>query len=399
MTGSPVRLALDPGSAAAKVALAGVNGKVITSPPVDGDWRDCISGALAEAGVGLPADGVCLVVPEAWLDGSVDGTAEQEAVRHACEDGLGITGITWTGQLAAVAARAAQQRGPGRYVVCDLGADGVRTAVLQVTGPVVAIVAAHSSTGGGWRDFDAAIRATVPGGGDRLPADWYLMAAEQDRRAQTVLRQAASAPRWRQAKAYTITGPHGDQELSAGRVVDCFAPTEQQIRAGAAQVLGDRSADVAVLTGGLAWLPLAAVALADATGISPVIENPDAAARGGLLFASGAVRLAPAPALAPVTLPAHRIANGQLEEASLELPWTEPFASIADEPLVLDEPVLTVLVGGRPVTVQLAGLTPGPCQIGLRPGWAGASALVVRPVGGAGEPVVVGIDASDAPGG
>ena len=160
-------------------------------------------------------------------------------------------------------------------------------------------------------------------------------------------------------------------------------------------MLNGRPADVAILTGGLGWFPLASVAIAEATGLAPEIEEPGAAARGGLLFAHDTVRLAPPPALAQVTLPMHRIENGQLEEVSLALPWTEPFASLADE-LVLDDPVLTVDIGGQPATVQLPQLISGPCRIGVRRGWTGSSALVLRPASGAGAPVVVGIDARAA---
>lgn len=388
-------LALDPGSAIAKVAVDGASPEVIPSPAVDGDWRARVSGALAAAGVALPADSICLVVPEAWLDGSVDGTVAQESLRHACEDELGIARITWTSQLAAVAAWASQRRGPGRYLVCDIGADGVRTAVLEVTGPVVAILAAHSSAGGGWRDFDTAVRSVPADGGDPLPVDWYRLAREQDRRAQVVLSKAAASPDWRESRAYEFTGPRETRKLLAGQVIDCFAPTRQRIHDGAADVLSGRPVDIAILTGGLGWFPLASAGLAEAAGVDPEIEEPDAAARGGLLFARDTVRLAPPPALAQVTLPMHRIENGLLEEVSLALPWTEPFASLADE-LVLDDPVLTVDIGGKPATVQLPQLISGPCRIGVRRGWTGSSALVVRPTSGAGKPVVVGIDARAA---
>jgi hypothetical protein len=58
--------------------------------------------------------------------------------------------------------------------------------------------------------------------------------------------------------------------------------------------------------------------------------------------------------------------------------------------------VLTVDIGGQPATVQLPELISGPCRIGVRRGWTGSSALVLRPASGAGAPVVVGIDARAA---
>jgi hypothetical protein len=391
VTSAPACPALDAGSATAKVALDGAAEEVVPSPVPDGDWRVRVSSALAAAGLGVPADGLCLAVPEAWLDGSADGTTAQESLRHACEDELGMARIIWTGQLAAVAAATARHRGPGRYLVCDIGAAGVRTAALDVADAVIRILAAHSASGGGWRDFDACLRCGTDED-DPLPADWWS-AAEQDRRARAVLPRAVSSAGYRETPAYTFPGPHGDRDLLAGQVIDCFAPTEQHIRAGAAQALDSGPADVAVLTGGLGTFPLASTVLADATGIIPIVEDPGAAARGALLFARGTVRLAPPPALAQIALPMHRTRDGLLEDVSLILPWTEPFASPPDEPPVLDDPELTVDIAGQRATVPLPGLVPGPCRVGVRPGWSGSGALVVRPASGEGAPVVVGLDA------
>src|SRR6478609_2387933 len=127
-------IALDAGTATAKVAVAGPDVTVVSSSAPSGDWQVRVSGALAAAGLSpSSADTICLAVPEAWLDASVTGTVALEALRQACAQGLGISRITWTGQLAAVAAQAAGQHGPGRYLVCDVGASGVRTAALDVT--------------------------------------------------------------------------------------------------------------------------------------------------------------------------------------------------------------------------------------------------------------------------
>jgi len=389
-------LALDAGTVTAKLAVDGAAEPVIVAPVVAGPWRTRVSAVLYAAGAASPVDGICLAVPEAWLDGGVEGTTEQEALRHACEDELGITRITWTGQLAAVAALAAQQRGPGRYLVADIGATGVRTALIEVAGPVVRIVAAAAAAGGGWRDFDAAVRVQVPGGG-YLPGDWYRLVTDQGRRARAALIRATSSPSYREAPVTDEAAPH---ELLAGPLIDCFAPTEQRLRTAAAQVLQGGAAEVAVLTGGLGWFPLAATAIADVTGTGPdpVVLRSGAAAQGALLFARGTVRLARPASLATVTMPVNRMAGGQLVQDDLALPWTEPFARPADEALHISEQVVIVDIAGRRVTANVPGLMPGPCRVGVRAGWTGRSVLVVRPDDGAGPPVVVSLDALSAGG-
>lgn len=391
MTAAPIYPALDLGTAVAKIARDSAS-EPDTCPTPAGDWPARIRAALQAAGIDGPADGLCLAVPDAWLDGSVAGSTAQEALRHACQDELGNAQLTWTGQLAAVAALVAERNGPGQYLACDVGADGVRTALLDVAGPVVRIVTAQDAPGAGWRGFDAALRGQLPDTGQPLPADWYRSAKSQDRRARAVLSRARSAPAWRESPAYTVIGPGGEFSLLAGQVLDCFAPTEQRIRAGVAQVPGGGPLAAVVLTGGFGWFPLAAQVLTEVTGANVVVEGPAAAARGALLFARGSMRMAPPPALAPVVLPVHHVSAGMLTQASLELPWTEPFASPADGPLVLDGPELTVDIAGRRATIGLPGLAPGPCRVGVRPGWSGNCALVVRPDGRPGAPVVVRLD-------
>lgn len=384
-------IALDAGTVTAKVAVAGPDVRVVASPVPAGDWGVRVSSALAAAGRPPSSVGaICLAVPETWLDASVAGTAALEALRQVCAQELGIARVTWVGQLAAAAAQAAGQHGPGRYLVCDIGATGVRTAALDVTEGTVRILAAHHASGGGWRDFDASVRALFPGGrGDQLPADWYRLAIEQEqeRRARALFGRVTSTPGLRESPVYTF----GECRLLTGQAIDCFAPTGERVRAGAAHVLGGGPADVAVLTGGLGWFPLASLVLAEAAGVAPVAEEPGAAARGALLFACGRVRLAPQADLAPVALPAHRVRNGRLEEVTVPLPWADPFARPLDGPLVLDEPELMVDIDGQRMTVPLPGLTPGPCLVGVRSGWSGSGALVVRPASGAGDAVVAAL--------
>lgn len=392
MTTPPVYLAVDAGTAAVKIATDLDADDGVTVLAASGDWSRQAVGALARTGA--PAERVCLAVPEAWLDASVAGTAALEALRAACAEELGITEVAVAGQLAAVAALTARERGPGRYLICDIGAAGVRTAALDVTGETVRIVAAHSFSDGGWRDFDQSVRALpLGGGGDPLPADWFRQACEQQRRALVLFQRALSVSGVRESPVYTIAGPGGKRSLLTGQLIECFALTRERIQAGVAQVLGGRPPDVAVLAGGLGWLPLAATVLADAAGVEPVTAEPAAAARGTLLFASGRVSQPGPGELVSVAVPAHRVRNGQLEEVTVPLRWNEPFTRPEEGPLFVVDSELTIDVGGRRLTVGFPGLRPGPCLVGLRSGWSGEGAVVVRPDTGSGSPVVASIGA------
>jgi hypothetical protein len=278
-----------------------------------------------------------------------------------------------------------------------VGAAGVRVAALGVTSNAVRIIAVHSADGGGWRDFDAAV-GSLPSLSAPLPADWYLSAIDQERRARRVFEQAVTAAAYREARAYTFDGQDGSWDLSAGQLIDCFAPTRQRLRAGIAEVLGatGTSADVAVLAGGLGWFPLVSVTVAEAARVTPFAAGLDAAARGALLFARDEMALAPPAALARVAVPSHRIRDGLLEEVSLVLPWTEPFAAMSEGPLMISGQDLLLEINGRQRTVALPWPVQGPCKIGVRSGWSGAFALVARPDDGVGKPVIVSVSAEAA---
>lgn len=385
-------LGVDAGTAVVKIARNLDRDDGVTVVAASGDWSRQVAGALARTGP--PAERVCLAVPEAWLDASAAGTAALEALREACTEELGITQLTVAGQLAAVAALTARERGPGRYLVCDIGAAGVRTAALEVAEETVRIVAACSFPDGGWRDFDQSVRG-LPAGGP-LPADWFDRAREQHRRALVLFQRALSVPGVMETPVYTIAGPDGERSLLTGQLIDCFKLTRDRIGAAAAVVLDGRTPDVAVLAGGLGWLPLAATVLASAAGVEPVITEPTAAARGALLFASGRVSQPGPGSLVPVAVPAHRVRNGQLEEVTVPLRWAELFTRPEEGSLFVADPELTIDVGGRRLTVALPGLRPGPCLVGLRSGWSGEGAVVVRPDTGSGSCVVASIGAVTA---
>ena len=289
------------------------------------------------------------------------------------------------GQLAAVAALTAADRGPGRYLVCDVGGGGVR-GLFAVSDATVQIVATAAADGGGWLDFDAAIRAQIPA---TLPGTWYEQAAAQHRRAGMVLADAADSPaEFADTRVYRISGPGGPADLTAAQLTSSFAATLGRLRAAIETVLQAGQAECTVLTGGLSWLPLTARAVPGSAGGTPIVADLDAAARGALLFARGELRLA-APAGQPVvTVPAHHIRDGLLEEVDVTLPWTAPFASLPGGALLIDRDELELTVAGQSRTARLPGLAPGPHRIGVRPTWPGPGVLVVRPLGGQAAHVV-----------
>lgn len=367
--------------------------KIVTDPgpadhdrprilPVGPDGAQVVLGELAVTGAEL-----CLAVPDAWLDGSEAGARKQERLRRITEDELGLRRVRWAGQLAAVAALAAGQRtsAPGRYLVCDVGGAGVRVGLCEVgagpaPGGAVRHIAVHAEAGGGWRDFDHAIRTEL--GAERDPGlhAWPEQAAEQERRASLVFARARTSPDFLAARLYSLTGAHGVYELTARQATECFALTADRIRTGITAALsgaaGGDSGLITLLAGGLAWFPLAAAVIADSTGTPPVVMPPEAAARGALLIADDQAGLGQR-GLPAVSLPVHQVRNGLLEQASVPLSWTCSFAG-NDDPLPLDGEEIVLDIGVGRVTVPLAGLAPGYYRAAVRPSWADDGILVLR---------------------
>jgi hypothetical protein len=357
-------------------------------------------------------DTLCVAVPDAWLSGDKSGAASHEDVRHECEDVARTGPVSWTGQLAAVSAFAAATHGPGRYLVCDVGGTGVRVGACTVSSATVRVEATHCEPGGGWRDFDAAVRAGLPPASpaSALPDKWYeqaLRGADAES-AAVVLEEAVTSGLNDdlETRVYQIgTGAGVTTGLKAGLLTDSFEPTRRELLAAVAAVRsGARSwpPDNVMLTGGLGWFPLAARTAAVAAGVAIAgvttmggtpgdvasVADPDAAARGALLFAHGEVSLAPPAARQAVAVPVHRFHDGLLKEVRVTLPWTESFATFPGGPLTVDREELEVTVDGKPCAARLPGLVPGTHQIGLRPAWPGSGVLVVRPSDG-GRPHIV----------
>jgi hypothetical protein len=264
----------------------------------------------------------------------------------------------------------------------------VRAGMFAVGDAHVQVIDTHSEDGGGWRDFDAAIRSEVAAG---LPEAWYEQArtVQQEDRAKAVLEDAARSPEeYADTRVYRISGQGGKIDVSARLLTESFAPTARLLRIAVEAVTGTERPERVVIVGGLSWLPLATCAVADATGATPVMAGLDAAAQGALLFARGEVRLALPLGRQTVALPTHRIRDGLLEEVNVTLPWTEPFATLPDGTLTIDSEELELTVDGQPRAARLRGLVPGQHRIGIRPAWPGPGILVVRPVGGGAAHVV-----------
>jgi hypothetical protein len=374
---------IDLGTLAVKVAGDSGGVRTLAAPP--GGSAGALRTALSVAG-GRRV--ICIAVPDTWLSGEAVGAATQEAVRHECAEELKYAQVLWSGQLAAAAAYAAAAHGAGRYLVCDTGGTGIRAGMFSVADGAVRVEATHAEADGGWREFDAEVRAGLPQS-PPLPAAWYEQAANQDR-AVTLLDAARRGTAGeRAAEVYRIAGPDGDIVLTAGRLIEGFAPAEERLGAAITAVRGRVAPDQVVLIGGLSWLPLVARAAETAAGRAPLVAGLDAAARGALLFARGDAALVPPAERAPVAVPVSRVRDGLLEEVSVLLPWNEPFAAFPGGPLVLDSEELAVSVGGHTKVARLRGLAPGPYLIGARPAWPKAGVLVVRSAAGDGPVHVI----------
>jgi hypothetical protein len=365
---------IDLGALTVKVAVNGRGLQIIASPA--GGPAGALRAALSAAD---SREVLCVAVPDTWLAGAAAGAAQQEAVRHECTEQLEGAQVLWAGQLAAVAAYAAAVTGPGRYLICDIGGTGIRAGMFSVSAGTVRVEAVHAEANGGWREFDAEVRAGLPQS-PSLPANWDEQAARhhQDHVVKVLEAALGGGKGELAATVYRITGPDGDILLTAGRLIEAFAPTQERLEAAIAAVQGRIPPDHVVLAGGLSQLPLAPRAAGIATDTAPLVADPDAAARGALMFARGDAALVRPAEHGHVTVPVNLVRDGLLEEVDVPLPWSEPFADFPGGPLMLDREELTVSVAGHEKTTRLRGLVPGLHLIGARPAWPGLGVLVVR---------------------
>jgi hypothetical protein len=379
----PATLALDAGAITIKLAWATSGNK-----PQFGTWntlptgqRASLSRALIGSGLAGHARHACLAVPDSWLDGGVAGAHSLEALRQVVEVELGLADITWVGQLTAVTGLAASRKGPrrsGRYLACDIGANGLRVIACEVTERSVMPLAVADSAGDGWLDIGDAAMAMMPADAGITAEHWFQSMEGQRERAEAVFEAAAADTAFRDARAYRVTGASGTCDLSAGQVMESFAPTADRLRADATSVLAGASPIATVLTGGLTrWFPLAAQVLQAATAMAPTVLGPESAAHGALLIAQGAVQPPPV-SMPPVSLAMHQVIDGLLTDVTVPLPWTAPFAELDGGPLSLTGPELIIEVAGRRRMVPLTGVAPGLYRVGVRPTLRGSGLLILR---------------------
>jgi hypothetical protein len=409
-------VAVDLGTAAVTIARGSDHDTAdITTIPFSADgWRDALIVALADVPddtqnaavyhVGIfPRSGrICLAVPDGWLDGSVAGVTAAEDTRHLVEDQLGLAPVTWAGQLAAVTAATVGEHGTGLYLLCDIGASQVRVAVTETDGTAVSTVAARA-TPGGWRDLDTALGTLLSADGRRLPADWHSQTEHRAGRARLVLDRAATDPDFADAAVYAIRDPGivpaSVTEIFPAELTECFTNVRERLAADVIAVTAGRRPDVVVLSGGgVGWFPLAATVISQAVGVTPKPAPPDAAARGALRFALGAMApsaTTPTASSPRLTIAVHRIYAGLLEAAEVTLRWTDSFTEFPGGPLDLEGDELVLTVNDRLVAVPLRGLPPGPHRIGIRRGWSGAATLVIKPADG-GTPLITELDLTGA---
>jgi len=348
-----------------------------TVQPSGGLVSELLAGFRPVLGAGPPQ--ICLAVSDAWLNGDIAAAREQERCRRLIEDELNLRPVIWVSQSQAVAASlAVRQHGPGTMLLtCDAGGTGVRTGLCEITGTGIRLVASHAVPGGGWREFAAGLQDIWPSAGHHR-ATWHDSVRKQAGRATILLDQAVADAGFRDAAAYTVDGPAGPQELSAGQLIDQFGPTDRALRQAIEAVLASGQPSAAVLTGGLSWFPLAARVVTAATGLIPEILPLTAAAQGALLVGQGEAQLAPLD-LPEVSLPMHQVSNGLLEEFRLPVPWSASFGPVAAEPVPIDGPDLSVEVSGQLRTVSFADLRPGRYRVGVRPASPGQAFVYLQP--------------------
>ncbi|MET7606612.1 hypothetical protein ABZS96_29775 [Streptomyces avermitilis] len=347
--------------------------------------------------------GLVLAVPDSWFDTGCEGSARREALHRELVAGLGLPLRQFVPQSVAATAFAAREKaaddGPD-WLVCHLATDVVGAGLCRLSGPSVSMLGAGSRpTPGEPAALAELTRAHRSSGEDR------------ERRAVLLLERARIAPRYRTAPVHGYEAAEGRRTVTAGAVIDGFAPVAAALRAAVANLPGRPDAPCRVLVGGdLASHPLALDAVRDALG-GPCPQSPPevlplhAAAHGALLIAREAVE-APSVAQHSVSLAAHRLRRGMPEEVRIPL-------TVAGRPVPM-----TVTSDGEPLTVGIPGahdlrigidvqeygqgphrareltcppLPGGSCRLGLYPAGPGLGVLVLRPTEG-GEPVLVSLD-------
>ncbi|MEU5590797.1 hypothetical protein [Streptomyces chrestomyceticus] len=340
-------------------------------------------------GLTEPVDGLVLAVPEQWFD--TPGAARREALYGELAGDLGMPLRQFVPR--AVAAAASLDQSSGRHLVCRLEADGVVAAVCGVRWQSVTL-----SSGVEWRTVGAGSPVTSP----REPEN-----PQEARRAALLLSRARVQARYRAAPLWL------PQEMTAGAVLDAFAPVEQALRSALSPILAGPTASEGVsqilLGGGLRRHPLAGSAVQEAATGAPVrVLEEHAAALGALRVARGSVQ-APETARHRLSLRVHRVHQGLLTEA--DLPLALPGGPVAlavresgeeaSSTSVRDDahdvtvdvpdghrPDVRIRLGDTEIRVPCPALRPGRYRLGLHSAGSGPGVLALRPKDG-GETVLL----------
>ncbi|MEU3542290.1 hypothetical protein [Streptomyces paromomycinus] len=327
-------------------------------------------------GLTEPVDGLVLAVPEEWFDAS--GAARREALYGELAEDLGMPLRQFVPR--AVAAAASLEQSSGGHLVCRLEADEVVAAVCGARGQFVTLCGVE------WRTVSAGPPVRSP----QEPEN-----PQDARRAALLLSRARVQARYRAAPLWL------PQEMTAGAVLDAFAPVEQALRSALFPVLAGPTApeDVSriLLDGGLRRHPLAGSAVQEAATGAPVrVLEEHAAALGALRVARGSVKV-PETARHRLSLRVHRVHQGLLTEADLPLafPGGPVALSVRDD---ADDATVDVPDGQRPevrirlgdaeIRVPCPALRPGRYRLGLHSAGSGPGVLALRPRDG-GETVLL----------
>jgi hypothetical protein len=369
----PVRAVLDPAGPVMTFALADADADVDADVGAEPASARAVAVDIGEPRV--PAEALAklladhagpigVLADDAWSDGTAAGARASEELRRSLVDDLGHREIHW---VARAAAAVAGTGGDGVHLICEAGYRSVTLVRCVRVGQTVHL---EAIMGDRWRFLEAL-------GLERQSAEFPAAVRDASPLAAEVLARARRDPDFRDTRAYRV----GGQTVTAGAVIDAFAPVEARLRAATAELLGGRPPDRVLTTGPLAALPLFGFALPGGTATPVEVRT---LLRGALDVAAGRVRVRE-PDRPNVALPIHRIRRGLLETEKVFLdPAVGPYARLDDEPLMVElDSRLEVEVDGRSREITPAGLKPGRYEVGLRTAHRGAGTLVLR--GGTGD--------------
>jgi hypothetical protein len=390
----PAHAALEVGTTTTRLALAGPDRPIRMRRPTPAAGLPGFVRALLDEGwARVPGErgSIWVVTHESWYDGTVAGARAQDQARNA----LGDLSASWLSHVSAAGALAASRQDlDGPFLVCDAGAGGVTVARCEVTGSAielrdVADDGRATPTAGGLA-FTEALGATH---GPALLEDLPLLLREQRRLTGEMLRRATSDPGYLEAPVYQSGVPEREYVVTAGELIEAFAPVSERLRTGIGQVMAGRTPVATVVTGAFGQFPLVEQTVHELTGVAPQVLGGYGAVEGALLIAAGEAQATP-PDVPDVSVAVHRVKGGRLESHQVPLnPRSAPFALLHGAPLRVrgDAREFRLEVNGRPRTVVPPALPAGDYRIGLRNCRSGPGVLVFQPEHG--DPIFLPLSA------